>query len=73
MSDAKGVYGVETPSHKTVCPNSNNPFGHSSECACQEQVKPVMPACPYYTCTLDDHSDCWDKYDLWESARKYRS
>lgn len=28
-------YGSEPPSHKTRCPNSNNPFGHSESCPCR--------------------------------------
>lgn len=30
-----GFYGGAAPSHKTGCPNSNNPFGHSPDCPCR--------------------------------------
>lgn len=29
-----GLYGGPAPSHKTTCPNSNNPWGHSESCPC---------------------------------------
>lgn len=36
-----GLYGAPAPTHKTRCPNSNNPFGHSTECP--RCVKPASP------------------------------
>lgn len=30
-----GTYGAPEQTHKTRCPHSNNPFGHSRECACK--------------------------------------
>ena len=38
-----GVSGVSVPSHKTACPNSNNPHGHSESCPCRaSQQVPYM-------------------------------
>lgn len=45
-----GLYGAPAPTHKTACKNSNNPFGHSPECACgwvrASQVVPYFPPEP---------------------------
>lgn len=30
-----GLYGAPAPTHKTKCPNSNNPHGHSDQCPCR--------------------------------------
>ena len=29
-----GVYGAPASTHKTACPNSNNPNGHNPGCPC---------------------------------------
>ena len=40
-STGAGLYGVTVPTHKTACVNSNNPFGHSSECPCRRKAQSV--------------------------------
>lgn len=45
-----GFYGGRTQSHKTACAQSNNPFGHSRECACgwwaEERASRTVPYMP---------------------------
>lgn len=47
-----GYYGGDGPTHKTSCPNSNNPHGHSRDCACgwwaREQAERASQSVPYY-------------------------
>ena len=38
-----GLYGVPAPSHKTACPQSNNPFGHSDACPCRVRASQQAP------------------------------
>ncbi|MFF8817310.1 hypothetical protein ACF07D_04830 [Leucobacter sp. NPDC015123] len=42
-----GLYGAPPPSHKTKCPQSNNPFGHHPDCKCgwaaRERPSQVIP------------------------------
>lgn len=83
-----GKYGAPEPMHKTRCPNSNNPFGHSKECACgwwlarPSQTVPYRPAelheyfngpdCPSPVCDRAAHDECWRDYNRQEDAEKYR-
>lgn len=45
-----GLFGVPEKSHKTDCPQSNNPFGHSRECPCdwwaRERASQTVPYLP---------------------------
>lgn len=41
-----GLYGAPPPTHKTACPNSNNPFGHSESCPCGWARRPSQTV-PY--------------------------
>ena len=45
-----GLYGAPGPTHKTACPQSNNPNGHNWECACgwyrASQVTPYIDEVP---------------------------
>ena len=58
-----GVYGAPAKSHKTRCPQSNNPFGHHPECACRQAARPsqVVP----YT-----EPDPWDQADDWHEEQR---
>ena len=44
-----GLYGQPKPTHKTRCPNSNNPYGHSPDCLCGwADQKPGVDTLPAY-------------------------
>ena len=38
-----GLYGVPAPTHKTACPQSNNPFGHSDARPCRVRASQQVP------------------------------
>lgn len=42
-----GLYGAPPPSHKTKCPHSNNPHGHSKECRCGHVTARASQIIPY--------------------------
>lgn len=43
-----GLYGGPAPTHKTACPQSNNPYGHSVECSCGWARVRAAQTVPYY-------------------------
>lgn len=52
-----GSYRDTEPKHKTVCPNSNNPYGHSMACPCRVRASQAVPYWPDLEQEIDAFRD----------------
>lgn len=74
------LYGGTAPSHKTKCPQSNNPYGHSEECGCRTIVRAsqIIPYAdhPYEdcdaTCLACNEQSWWHQLQAERSRERNR-